>query len=65
MPKHALLKRYVYATTTALLLSGLGSAAHAQNAPSFLGPIEGRTISSPAETATKNVLALFHDVRAL
>ena len=58
MPKHALLKRYVYATTTALLLLGLGSAAHAQNAPSFLGPIEGRTISSPAETATKSVLAL-------
>src|SRR5262245_6260209 len=58
MPKHSLLKRYVYATTTATLLLGLGSAAVAQNLPSYMEPIEGRTVSSPAETATKNVLAL-------
>jgi hypothetical protein len=58
MLKHSLPKRYVYATTTALLLLGLGSTANAQNAPSFMGPIEGRTVSSPADTATKNVLAL-------
>jgi hypothetical protein len=57
MLKHSLLKRYAYATT-ALLLLGLGATANAQNAPSFMGPIEGRTTSSPAETATKNVLAL-------
>ena len=57
MLKHSLLKRYACATT-ALLLLGLGSTATAQNAPSFMGPIEGRTTSSPAETATKNVLAL-------
>jgi hypothetical protein len=57
MLKHSLLKRYAGATT-ALLLLGLCSTANAQNAPSFMGPIEGRTTSSPAETATKNVLAL-------
>jgi hypothetical protein len=57
MPVDSLLERRIYAITTALLL-GLGSTANAQNLPSFMGPIEGRTISSPADTATKNVLAL-------
>ena len=55
MPIDLLLKRCIYAMPIALLL---GSTANAQNAPSFMGPIEGRTISSPADTATKNVLAL-------
>src|SRR5262249_23978211 len=34
------------------------TAANAQDLPSFMAPIAGRTASSPAETATKNVLAL-------
>jgi len=56
MLKHSLLNRYACATT--VLLFGLATTASAQNAPSFMGPIEGRTISSPAETATQNVLSL-------
>jgi hypothetical protein len=40
------------------LLLGLGPAAIAQDLPSYMEPITGRTASSPADTATKNVLAL-------
>jgi hypothetical protein len=48
----------VYAATTSVMLLGLGTAATAQNLPSYMAPIEGRTVSTPADTATKNVLAL-------
>ena len=54
----SLLTRCAYATMTAIMLLGLGSVAQAQDLPSFMAPIAGRTTSSPAETATKNVLAL-------
>src|SRR5215510_12153385 len=54
----SLLTRCACATMTAIMLLGLGSAAQAQELPSFMAPIAGRTASSPAETATKNVLAL-------
>src|SRR5215470_12026726 len=54
----SLLTRCAYATMTAIMLPGLGPAAQAQDLPSFMAPIPGRTASSPAETATKNVLAL-------
>ncbi len=53
-----LLHRYVYATLTAITLAGLGTAAKAQDLPSFMAPISGRVVSTPAETATQNVLAL-------
>jgi len=43
---------------TSIMLLGLGTAAKAQDLPSFMAPIAGRPASSPAETATKNVLAL-------
>jgi len=58
MRTHALLTRYAYAAMTSIMLMGLGTAANAQDLPSFMAPIAGRTASSPAETATKNVLAL-------
>ena len=58
MQTNALLKRCAYATMTSIMLLGLGTAAKAQDLPSFMAPIAGRTASSPAETATKNVLAL-------
>src|SRR6266487_3451142 len=58
MRTHALLTRYAYAAMTSIMLLGLGTAAKAQDLPSFMAPIAGRTASSPAETATKNVLAL-------
>jgi len=57
MRTHSLL-HYAYATVTSIALLGLGSAAYAQNLPSYMEPITGRTSSSPAGTATKNVLAL-------
>jgi hypothetical protein len=36
-------------------LLGLGAAAYAQNLPSYMEPITGRTAPGPADTATKNV----------
>ena len=57
MRTHSLL-HYAYATVTSIALLGLGSVAYAQNLPSYMEPITGRTSSSPAGTATKNVLAL-------
>ena len=58
MPTHTILKRCAYATMASIMLLGLGPVAKAQDLPSFMAPIAGRTTSSPAETATKNVLAL-------
>src|SRR6266516_2370820 len=53
-----LLKRYAYATVTSIMLVGSGTAAVAQDLPSYMEPITGRTASSAADTATKNILAL-------
>jgi hypothetical protein len=58
MRAHLLLKTLVYATLASIVSVGLGSTARAQDLPSYMAPISGRTVSSPAETATKNVLAL-------
>jgi hypothetical protein len=44
-------------TVLALLLGGAGSA-HAQALPSYMGPISGVTTTTPADTATKDMLAL-------
>ena len=52
------INRTPYATVTSIALLGLGPAAYAQNLPSYMEAITGRTASSPADTATKNVLAL-------
>src|SRR5438270_13945100 len=54
---HSLL-HYACATVTCIALLGLGPAAYGQNLPSYMAPISGRTVSSPADTAAKNVLAL-------
>jgi hypothetical protein len=51
----SLLKRSACAI---VLVMGMGTAAEAQDLPSYMAPIAGRTVSSPADTATKNVLAL-------
>src|SRR5229473_700118 len=58
MRAQSLLKRYAYATVTSLALTGLGTTAKSQDLPSYMAPISGRTVSSPADTAVKNVLAL-------
>ena len=55
MHMNLLLKRYTSAT---LMLVGLATAATAQTLPSYMDPISGRTVSTPAETANRNVLAL-------
>src|SRR5947209_136152 len=54
----SLLQHYSYATGSSIALLGVGSPAYAQNLPSYMEPITGRTASSPADTATKNILAL-------
>jgi hypothetical protein len=60
MQTDSLLKRCAYATVTSIALAGLATAANAQSPglPSYMDPIAGRTVSSPADTATKNMLAL-------
>ena len=50
-------KRLLGASLAALLLTAAG-AAHAAETPPAMQPISGTTVTSPAETATKNVLAL-------
>jgi len=49
---------YARVAVASILLAALGTAAKAQDLPSFMAPIAGRTQSTPAETATNNVLAL-------
>src|SRR3954452_14916853 len=41
----------------AMLVSGIG-VAHGQSLPSYMAPIAGKTAASPADTATKDMLAL-------
>ena len=50
----SLLKSYA----CALMLGALGTAVMAQDLPSYMAPIAGRTTSTPANTADENVLAL-------
>src|SRR6478609_11982028 len=49
---------YVRVAMASVMLATLGTAAQAQDLPSFMAPIAGRTDSTPAQTATNNVLAL-------
>src|ERR1700730_708517 len=58
MPGNLLLKLCAYAAVTSIALSGMVGAAKADDLPAYMQPIAGRTASSPAETATKNMLAL-------
>src|SRR3982074_1185540 len=58
MRAYSLLHTLIAATLTWIVLAGLGPMAKAQDLPSYMAPISGRTVSSPAETAVKNVLAL-------
>lgn len=58
MRTDSLPKRYACATLAAVVLAGLATPARSQGLPSYMAPISGRTASSPAETATNNVLAL-------
>ncbi|MGN1285699.1 MAG: hypothetical protein ACI4XG_03840, partial [Bradyrhizobium sp.] len=49
--------RFRLAAALALLL-GSGDAALAQSLPDYMAPISGKTTSTPADVATKDVLAL-------
>jgi hypothetical protein len=57
-------KRYAYVALASIILAaGPATATRAQDSkpqalPAFMAPISGRTVSSPGETATNNVLAL-------
>src|SRR5262245_34235781 len=61
MPTDSLLKR---SAVVAVVLASLGTTANAQSPaaspplPAFMQPIAGQTTSTPAQTATANVLAL-------
>jgi hypothetical protein len=55
MPTHSL---HVYPALTAMALVCSGISASTQELPSYMAPISGQTQSTPAEVATKNVLAL-------
>ena len=58
MRVHALVHTLISTTLTSIVLAGPGPMARAEDLPSYMAPISGRTVSSPAETAVKNVLAL-------
>jgi hypothetical protein len=58
MRTDSFLQRYACAALASIALAGLTTAATAQELPSYMAPIAGRTASSPAETATQDVLAL-------
>jgi hypothetical protein len=51
-------QRYTCAVLTFIALMGLGTTTKSQDLPSYMAPISGRTVSSPTDTAVKNVLAL-------
>lgn len=57
MHKISIAKRSLGAISAALLLTAAGTGYAAEVAPA-MQPISGITVTSPAETATKNVLAL-------
>ncbi|WP_197331264.1 hypothetical protein, partial [Ralstonia solanacearum] len=52
-----MINRFRLAAALALLL-GSGGAAPAQSMPDYMAPISGKTTSTPADVATKDVLAL-------
>jgi hypothetical protein len=58
MQAQSLLKCCAYATVMAIALASLGTATRAQDLPSYMAPISGRTVSTPADTAVKNILGL-------
>src|SRR3954465_3244339 len=53
-----LMLNYVRVAMASFMLAALGTATQAQDLPSFMAPIAGRTDTTPAQTATNNALAL-------
>src|SRR5713226_7422133 len=54
MRARSLFNRHVCTTLTSIVLAGLGATAESQDLPSYMAPISGHTVSSPADTAMKN-----------
>jgi hypothetical protein len=52
------MKCYPCVAVAAMLISASGLAAKAQSLPSYMAPISGLTTATPADTATKDMLAL-------
>jgi hypothetical protein len=50
--------RVAFPALISIMLMGLGAAARAEDVPSYMAPIGGRTTSSAASIATRDVLAL-------
>src|SRR5580704_7071436 len=51
-------KRFAFPALISIMLMGLGAAARAEDLPSYMEPIGGRTTSSAASIATRDLLAL-------
>jgi hypothetical protein len=55
-------RRHACTILISVVLAGLGTTARSQeksqDLPSYMAPISGRTVSTPADTAAQNVLAL-------
>jgi hypothetical protein len=58
MRRNLRLKRCACVTMTSIALAGAIETAKADDLPAYMRPIAGHSASSPAEIATKNVLAL-------
>jgi hypothetical protein len=58
MRRNLRLKRCACVTMTSIALAGAIGTAKADDLPAYMRPIAGHSASSPAEIATKNVLAL-------
>ena len=52
------MKRSIRLAAIAVVLASSGSAANAQDLPAYMAPIAGRTSATPADIATKDMLAL-------
>jgi hypothetical protein len=52
------MKHYVGLATATLLMCASGAVANAQTLPSYMTPISGKTASTSADVATKDMLAL-------
>ena len=58
MRSQSLIRHCACTTVTLITISAASLAARADSLPPYMQPIAGRTTSTAADTATKNVLAL-------
>jgi hypothetical protein len=58
MRQNLFLNRFICLTMSCIAIAGVIGTATAEDLPAYMQPISGHVTSSPAETATKDVLAL-------